>query len=69
MTEIEKIIVETTIENILQDIANNTDTPKIAVEKDFKAFNNAIDELIEQGLSEDAAILKVFNTWEVDFNR
>lgn len=65
MTNITKLI-----ENALENIAYISDVSKNAVKQDFKAFNNAIDKLIEEeNLSEDEAISKVVSIWNFDFNK
>ena len=54
-------------DEVFESIADIAGTDTTAVAKDFAKFNQAIDNLIEEGLTEDEAIDIVMATWEYDF--
>ena len=52
---------------VLDDVAEANDTSTEKVLKDFLAFSNTIDELIEEGMDEDDAIKAVSRAWNPKF--
>ena len=54
-------------DEVFERIANVAGTDATAVAKDFAKFNQAIDNLIEEGLTENEAINRVMATWEYNF--
>jgi len=54
-------------DEVFESIANIAGTDATTVAKDFAEFNQAIDNLIEEGLTENEAINRVMATWEYNF--
>lgn len=52
---------------VLDDVAKANDTSTEKVLKDFLAFSNTIDELIEEGMDKDDAIKAVSRVWNPKF--
>ena len=50
-------------EAILADCAEMANVPLETIEEDFNNFNAEIDRLIKEGLSEDEALIKIWDYW------